>query len=53
MDTWGGDGGVVLTWTASFSELFSSLLGQRVGVDEGDDDTDEDLVLGSGLRLFR
>jgi hypothetical protein len=35
-------------------ELFSSLLGQRVQVDEDDDDeaVDEDMVLDDGLRLF-
>jgi len=42
-------------WQESqITELFSSLLGQRVRVDEDDDDevVDEDMVPDNGLRLF-
>lgn len=35
------------------SELFSSLLGQKVRVDEEDDGPDEEDVDMDGLRLFR
>lgn len=37
----------------SCSELFSSLLGQKVRVDEEDEDKDVEDVEMDGLRLFR
>lgn len=36
-----------------YRELFSSLLGQRVMVDEDSDEDMEDIVPDDGLRLFR
>lgn len=43
----------ILIYLLLFSELFSSLLGQKVKVDEDEEDAEEEHMEMDGLRLFR